>query len=161
MISRQNSTPNHLNVNGLSGPGLVGNFTSNNLQNRIGGNPLQMQQQQNQSLLYGRNPMTSPTLFSQWSAMQSQLGLLSSMTSPGMTTTTTSSPTLVVAPRPTFSSTSSNFQRFSPFVVSAASPPSSRPLIRSTPSPAPSSISPGSERTSPRTSPLCDDLSPR
>ena len=66
MLARQNSGPTHLNVNnnnnngGLGGPGLVGNFPSNNLQQRLGGGvsggPIQMQQphqqqQQNQSIL--------------------------------------------------------------------------------------------------------------
>jgi hypothetical protein len=118
----------------------------------------QQQQQQNQSILYGRNPLSSPTLFSQWSAMQSHLGLLSSMST--VTSTAATSPS-IVTPRPLF--TSSTSQRFSPFVLSSASPPSGssgRPLIRSTPSPAPSSISLGSERTgatcSPRHSPPAD-----
>jgi hypothetical protein len=123
----------------------------------------QQQHQQNQAILYGRNPMNSPSLFSQWSAMQNHLGLLSSMS----TTATTSSSPMIVTPRPMFCSTSvtpsSVVQRFSPYVVTGSSNAAGRPPFRSTPSPVPSSISPGSERTgptsSPRHSPPCD-LSP-
>ena len=133
----------------------------------------QQQHQQNQAILYGRNPMSSPSLFSQWSAMQNHLGLLSSMSN--TTSSVTSSSPMIVTPRPMFSSTSvvpssvNNLQRFSPYIVSNSTSVSptynvtSRPTFRSTPSPAPSSISPGSERTgptsSPRQSPPCD-LSP-
>lgn len=124
------------------------------------------QQQQQQQQLFARNPLTSPTLFSQWSAMQSHLGLLSTMTSSqSVVTSPSAAPPLLSRPLMT-----SSGQRFSPFVITSSNPSNAAALssilsgraghatsaFRSTPSPAPSSISPGSERTGPNSSPISE-----